>query len=305
MVLLVFFSQAPTETSSALLAVYDAFQRALRDADVSALDHLLADQFVWTHSDGYVQDKSDLLKQIRNRALRYVELKTDQMSFDEYHNSAVITGTAERRLSNSAEQLHFRYTLALVKRRRTWRLAAYHTAILLPGTRQPLQIRLEYPADARLLILNADDLVVSHSEDLASLAALDKNLITSATVMVPCPWFTEVAAYAKAHLEKDLGLHLTLTSEWQNYRWEPVSPRALVPSLIGQDGYFYTNFLSDEYSGQQNEDVSSLFGDGRRRGRCPDLPGNPLPHRGRNSAEARDTNSGHGLQPLPAAGSQS
>jgi predicted glycoside hydrolase/deacetylase ChbG (UPF0249 family) len=106
---------------------------------------------------------------------------------------------------------------------------------------QPLQVRLGYPADAKVLILNADDLAVTHSEDVASFAALDQKLITSATVMVPCPWFTEVANYAKAHPEADLGLHLTLTSEWQTYRWGPIASRALVPSLVGPDGYFYAN----------------------------------------------------------------
>jgi pimeloyl-ACP methyl ester carboxylesterase/predicted glycoside hydrolase/deacetylase ChbG (UPF0249 family) len=113
-----------------------------------------------------------------------------------------------------------------------------------PSGRPPLQVRLGYPADAKLLILNADDLAVSHSENLASFAALDERLITSATVMVPCPWFTEVAAYARSHPRADLGLHLTLTSEWETYRWGPVAPRALVPSLVGPDGYFYADTAS-------------------------------------------------------------
>jgi predicted glycoside hydrolase/deacetylase ChbG (UPF0249 family) len=106
---------------------------------------------------------------------------------------------------------------------------------------EPLQARLGYPRGAKLLILNADDLALTHSEDVASLSALDHKLITSATVMVPCPWFTEVANYAKAHPEADLGLHLTFTSEWQTYRWGPIASRALVPSLIGPDGYFYAS----------------------------------------------------------------
>jgi chitin disaccharide deacetylase len=104
---------------------------------------------------------------------------------------------------------------------------------------RPLQVRLGYPADAKLLILNADDLAVTHSENDASFKALDQKWITSATVMVPCPWFTEVAQYAKAHPQADLGLHLTFTSEWKTYRWGPVASRSLVPSLVGPDGYFY------------------------------------------------------------------
>jgi len=108
------------------------------------------------------------------------------------------------------------------------------------GADQPLNVRLGYAADSKLLIINADDLAMSHSENDASLTAFDNKLITSATVMVPCPWFGEVAVYAKAHPDADLGLHLTLTAEWQTFRWGPVTPRTLVPSLVGPDGFFYS-----------------------------------------------------------------
>src|SRR5579859_1576400 len=74
--------------------------------------------------------------------------------------------------------------------------------------------RLGYPADAKLVILHADDLGVAHSVDMASFTALDQKAVSSASVMVPCPWLTEVAAYARPHPEADLGLYLTLTSEW-------------------------------------------------------------------------------------------
>jgi chitin disaccharide deacetylase len=134
----------------------------------------------------------------------------------------------------------FRYTFMLVKIGRNWKVAAYQTTMVRPAAR-PLQVQLGYPAEAKLLILNADDLAVSHSEDIATFAAPEDKFVTSATAMVPCPWFTEVAAYAKAHPGIDLGLHLTLTSEWRSYRWGPVSPRTLVSSLVGPDGYFYSN----------------------------------------------------------------
>ncbi|HXM42926.1 MAG TPA: polysaccharide deacetylase family protein [Bryobacteraceae bacterium] len=96
--------------------------------------------------------------------------------------------------------------------------------------------RLGYPADAKLLIVHADDLAVSHSQDRASFAALDRHAASAASIMVPCPWLTEVATYAKAHPDADLGLHLTLTSEWQSYRWGPVASRDQVPGLLGPDG---------------------------------------------------------------------
>ena len=92
--------------------------------------------------------------------------------------------------------------------------------------------RLGYPRDSKLLILHADDLAVAHSEDAASFDALDQHAASSASIMVPCPWLTEVAAYAKAHPDADLGLHLTLTSEWKTYRWGPVESKDSVPSLL-------------------------------------------------------------------------
>jgi len=99
--------------------------------------------------------------------------------------------------------------------------------------------RLGYPRDSKLLIIHADDLAVSHSEDAASFDALDKHAATSASIMVPCPWLTEVAAYAKSHPDADLGLHLTLTAEWKTDRWGPVESKDKVPSLLDPDGYLW------------------------------------------------------------------
>ena len=99
--------------------------------------------------------------------------------------------------------------------------------------------RLGLPPDSKLVIIHADDLAVAHSEDTASFDALDKHAATSASIMVPCPWLNEVAAYAKIHPDADLGLHLTLTSEWETYRWGPVESKNRVPSLLDPSGYLW------------------------------------------------------------------
>lgn len=101
--------------------------------------------------------------------------------------------------------------------------------------------RLGYRRDAKLLIIHADDLAVAHSEDLASFDALDHKAVTSASIMVPCPWLGEVADYAKSHPDADLGLHLTLTSEWKTYRWGPVESKEKVPSLVDPSGYLWSD----------------------------------------------------------------
>jgi chitin disaccharide deacetylase len=111
-------------------------------------------------------------------------------------------------------------------------------ASALPGQTRSIAERLGYPAGSKLLILHADDLGVAHSEDTASFDALNRGAVSSASVMIPTPWVSEVAAYFKAHPNVDLGLHLTLTSEWQTYRWGSVEGRDKVPSLLDSAGTF-------------------------------------------------------------------
>ncbi|MEK6282391.1 MAG: polysaccharide deacetylase family protein [Acidobacteriota bacterium] len=106
------------------------------------------------------------------------------------------------------------------------------------GTKTLLK-RLGYPPDAKLLIVHADDLGMAHSINMASIKGLESGLVSSASIMIPCSWLPEIAAYARTHPEADLGLHLTLTSEWSLYRWGPVLAKERVPSLLDKSGYLY------------------------------------------------------------------
>ena len=98
--------------------------------------------------------------------------------------------------------------------------------------------RLGYSKDDKLLIVHADDLGVAHSANHASFTALETGMVSSTSVVVPSPWFLEVAEYKKIRPNLDIGVHLTLTCEWANYKWGPITD---APSLIDFNGYFYDN----------------------------------------------------------------
>jgi predicted glycoside hydrolase/deacetylase ChbG (UPF0249 family) len=102
---------------------------------------------------------------------------------------------------------------------------------------QSLVEKLGYPRDSRLLIINCDDVGMCHAANMAAVEGQEKGMISSGTIMVPCPWFPEIADYARNHPGLSFGVHLTHTAEWAGYRWGPVAPDNLVPGLLDQDGY--------------------------------------------------------------------
>ena len=103
--------------------------------------------------------------------------------------------------------------------------------------------KLGYPVDSKVVMLHADDIGMCSEANEAVIPYLLNDQIQSASAMVPCPWFNDIADWYKKHPEMDIGLHLTLTSEWKNYRWGPVSNSSSVPELIDTEGYLWRRVI--------------------------------------------------------------
>jgi predicted glycoside hydrolase/deacetylase ChbG (UPF0249 family) len=115
----------------------------------------------------------------------------------------------------------------------------------------------KHPAsiDQRYLVIRSDDAGMSHSVNMALEKLISTGLPVSVSVMVPTPWYLETVGMLKQHPDVAVGVHLTLNSEWKNYRWGPVLGRTAVPSLVDADGYF---FPSSEALDQNHPDLKQV-----------------------------------------------
>ncbi len=106
-----------------------------------------------------------------------------------------------------------------------------------PVSTQNLATKLGYDPEAKLLIVHADDLGVTHATNQGSFAAMQEGTVSSASIMANTPWLPEVARYAAQHPDADLGMHLVLTSEWRDLKWGTVASADRVGSLLDSTGY--------------------------------------------------------------------
>lgn len=107
----------------------------------------------------------------------------------------------------------------------------------------------------KYLIINADDFGMCRGANLAVTELLkdEKSALTSSTIMMPCAWAPEACKFAKDNPELAIGVHLTFTSEWSNYRWAPVAPSGTA-SLRDEDGFMWHE--SDQV--EQNVDIDEV-----------------------------------------------
>jgi hypothetical protein len=103
----------------------------------------------------------------------------------------------------------------------------------------PVLKKLGLATDDRVVILHADDVGMCQASLIAFADLVDFGLLSSGATMVPCPWFPAVAAYCRRQPSVDLGVHLTLTSEWELYRWGPISTRDPASGLLDEEGYLH------------------------------------------------------------------
>ncbi|HEY6350695.1 MAG TPA: polysaccharide deacetylase family protein [Candidatus Angelobacter sp.] len=101
----------------------------------------------------------------------------------------------------------------------------------------PVLRRMGFSAKDRVVIIHADDIGMCEATIPAMAELLDFGLVSSCSVMVPCPWFPAAAEWIRSHPDVDAGVHITLTSEWAHYRWRPVSTVSPASGLVDPEGF--------------------------------------------------------------------
>lgn len=101
--------------------------------------------------------------------------------------------------------------------------------------------RLGFPKGKKVVILHVDDVGMSFDSNEGAIQAVTKGVATSCSIMMPCPWVPGFFHFLEKHPSFDAGLHLTLTSEWKDYRWGPVAGISAVPGLVDREGAMWAS----------------------------------------------------------------
>ena len=116
--------------------------------------------------------------------------------------------------------------------------------------------RLGWPAGTKAVIFHVDDAGMSHDSNMGARKAIEDGVATSLSIMMPCSWVPECAAWLKEHPQVDAGIHLTLTAEWKSYRWGPVAGKPAVPGLVDSQGCLWHE-VSDVVSHASPDEVET------------------------------------------------
>jgi len=102
----------------------------------------------------------------------------------------------------------------------------------------PILAQLGFSATDRVAVIHADDVGMCQASLSAFVDLLEVGLVTTGSTMVPCPWFPATAVFCRKNSDVDMGVHITLTCEWENYRWGPISTVDQTSGLMDEEGYF-------------------------------------------------------------------
>lgn len=120
-------------------------------------------------------------------------------------------------------------------------LGGWLVSLSAPAEEPTYAERLGWAPKDKVVIFHVDDAGMSHGSNLGAIKAMEQGVATSCSIMMPCSWVSEYAHYFKTHPNADAGLHLTLTSEWKEYRWGPLAGKSQAPGLVDEEGCLWND----------------------------------------------------------------
>lgn len=113
--------------------------------------------------------------------------------------------------------------------------------------------KLGWPKGSKVVVIHVDDVGMSHSSNLGAIKAMTEGVATSCSIMMPCSWVPEYAHYLVKNPTADAGLHLTMTSEWKEYRWGPLAGKSAVPGMVDAEGCMWPSVMAVNLNASADE----------------------------------------------------